>query len=233
MSQELLRAPAPQPVRMLAAGAKGVQTVYGRRAATGSIVFAGQPTAGDTITINGTVFTARASGATGNEFNIGGSLSLTLDAIVTVLNASAVAGVALATYAKIGSNDTLGVTYDVVGEAGNAFTLAENSSNASVSAATLAGGSDGDGFNLEENSVFELITDAGGNQSFVLPAAQYPGQEITIFFRTKGSGANAVISGNYVGSNVALTLDNAGEWARLQWLGGDWIMLANNSASLA
>jgi hypothetical protein len=51
-------------------------------------------------------FTFVASGATGNQINIGATLSDTLDNAVTVLNASVVSGVAQATYSKTGS-DTL------------------------------------------------------------------------------------------------------------------------------
>lgn len=61
---------------------------------------------------NGTVFTARASGAAGNEYNIAGSLTLTIDALAAVLNASVVAVVA--TYANSG-DAMLTVTHATAG----------------------------------------------------------------------------------------------------------------------
>jgi hypothetical protein len=110
-------------------------------AASGDIVFSAQPAADSTITINGTPFTFKASGATGNQSNIGATLSDTLDSLVTVLNSSGVSGVAEATYSKTGSNTTLHVVHDAAGLAGNAFTLVAGAgSNGTVSAATLAGG---------------------------------------------------------------------------------------------
>ena len=57
-----------------------------------------------TITINGTAFTAVASGATGNQFNIGANLAATLTNIVTVLSASVVPAVQQATYTQTGGN---------------------------------------------------------------------------------------------------------------------------------
>jgi hypothetical protein len=92
------------------------------------------------VTINGTAFTFKASGATGNQSNIGATLSDTLDNLVTVLNGSVVSGVAQATYSKTGTT-TLHVAYDTAGLAGNAFTLvAAAGSNGTVSGATLSGG---------------------------------------------------------------------------------------------
>ena len=97
-----------------------MQTVYGNRSAFGTITFADNPTANDTITINGTVYTFVASGATTYQINIGVDLETTIDNTVTKLNASAVAAVALATYAKSGTT-ILTITYDAAGSAGNAF----------------------------------------------------------------------------------------------------------------
>lgn len=110
------------------------------QAATGSIVFDEQPAVGSTITINGTAFTAVASGATGNQYNIGANLGATLTAIETVLNASVVAGVAEATYSTTGG-DTLVITHDTAGVAGNEFTLAASAnSNGTPSYGELTGG---------------------------------------------------------------------------------------------
>jgi hypothetical protein len=114
-------------------------------AAKGSILFSAQPAVNSTIAINGTAFTAVASGATGNQFNIGANLAATLTNIVTVLNASVVAGILAATYAQTGGN-TLTITHDTLGLSGNSFTLAASTapvSNGTVSAATLTGGANG------------------------------------------------------------------------------------------
>lgn len=54
--------------------------------------------AGDTFTVNGVVFTAVASGAVGNQFNVGTSLALSIAALQAVLAASVVAAVASSVY---------------------------------------------------------------------------------------------------------------------------------------
>lgn len=101
-----------------------------------------------TITVNGTAFTAVASGATGNQFNIGANLAATLTNIVTVLSASVVPAVQQATYTQTGGN-TLVVTRTALGPTGNTFTLAASTtpaSNGTASGATLTGGANGHTF---------------------------------------------------------------------------------------
>lgn len=56
--------------------------------ATGSIVFTGQPNAGETASIANIVFTAVASGATGAQFNIGATLADTLVNFATSVNSN-------------------------------------------------------------------------------------------------------------------------------------------------
>lgn len=108
--------------------------------ADGSITFASQPAADSVITINGTAFTFKASGASGNQINLGVDLAATVTAIATALNASGVSGVALATYAPVGGTK-ITVTVDAAGLAGNTFTLAADAnSHGTVSGATLTGG---------------------------------------------------------------------------------------------
>jgi hypothetical protein len=119
----------------------GAPTTAGTVAATGSITFSAQPAVNATVTINGTAFTFVASGATGNQVNIGANLAATMTALAVALNASVVPGVALATYT--GTATALTMVHDTLGSAGNAFTLAASTtpaSNGTVSGATLTGG---------------------------------------------------------------------------------------------
>lgn len=104
--------------------------------ASGRITFTTNPSADATIAVNGVTFTAKASGATGAQFNIGANLAATMIAAAAVLNASVNASVAVATYTA--TADSIEVVHDTAGAAGNAFTLA--ASVATPSAATLLGG---------------------------------------------------------------------------------------------
>ena len=106
--------------------------------AAGSIAFTGQPTANQTITLNGTVITFVASGATGSQVNIGGSLTATLAALLTFLQGSADTQLVKFSYAVNGN--TLGLTAVTAGTSGNALTIATNVTGATPSGATLSGG---------------------------------------------------------------------------------------------
>ena len=107
-------------------------------AATGSLTFTLNPSAGNTIIVNGITWSFVASGATGNQTNIGGNLSATLTQLASDLNASANASINVASYAA--ASPVFNITYKTVGAAGNAFTLASGNPNAVASGATLSGG---------------------------------------------------------------------------------------------
>ena len=119
----------------------GAPTSAGTVAATGTITFAVQPLVNSTLTFNGTVFTFVASGAVGNQINIGANLAATVTALAVVLNANGTVGGTFATY--VATATAISITRGVLGVAGNTFTLAASlapASNGTVSAATLTGG---------------------------------------------------------------------------------------------
>ena len=109
--------------------------------ATGVLTLTGDASAGEIFTVNGVVFTARASGATGNEFNIAaGNVTTTAANIVTAWNASATAGATVITATSIAGVVTF--ESDVRGSVGNAITCTEGLSNATFAGATFTGGTD-------------------------------------------------------------------------------------------
>lgn len=115
-------------------------TSKGGAAASGTITLSSFVNS-NTITINGTVFTGETSGATGNQFNIGGSDTITAANAVAAINASATAIVAnVVTASSAGAVIT--ITAKEAGTIGNLGTLAI-SANGSVSGANLTGGTDG------------------------------------------------------------------------------------------
>lgn len=129
----------------LAYGAKFQNTnVWGMpaalAAATGGLNFTVQPAAGQSLTLNGTVVTFVAAGAVGNQVNIQASLSLTVAALVTMLTASLDAQLVKFKYVQISNGVTF--TAAAAGSAGNALTLATNVTGASLTGATLQGGTD-------------------------------------------------------------------------------------------
>lgn len=110
--------------------------------ASGDIFFSAQPAEDSTITLNGVVWPFKASGASGDESNLGADLNATLDAFVTAYNASSTAELAGATASSSPTTaTTLRFTFDTAGAEGNAYTLAASAeSNGTPSAATLRGG---------------------------------------------------------------------------------------------
>ena len=120
-------------------GLRGNLTVdarMGETAATATLTFTDVPTATETFTINGESFEAVASGATGDQFNIGGDAATTAANVATAVNASASAGVADVTASSAAGVVTF--TSDIPGTVGNSMTLAESLSNAT--AVSFAGG---------------------------------------------------------------------------------------------
>lgn len=110
--------------------------------ASGTITFSSTgPVADETVTVNGVVFTAKASGATGDEFNRSNTPSVNATNLAAAINASASTGVAQVTASASGAVVT--VTCDVAGVIGNNFTLAESATNTAVSGANFASGSNG------------------------------------------------------------------------------------------
>jgi hypothetical protein len=94
--------------------------------------------AGDTITINGVVFTAETSGATGNQFNVGASDTITAANAAKAINASVTANVLGVVFATSASN-VVTITAVQPGLQGNMNTLAISAHGAVASASTTAG----------------------------------------------------------------------------------------------
>lgn len=97
--------------------------------ASGAISFTGQPLAGETASIANVVFTAVASGATGNQFNIGATLADTLVNFAQTVNTS-LNTVVIATAGAT----SLGLLVYTPGIEGNGMQLSSALSNSSVTA---------------------------------------------------------------------------------------------------
>lgn len=120
-------------------GSVSVRTFNDLVSASGTVTLA-NVSAADTVTINGTTFTGVTSGATGAQFNTGGTDSADADSLVTAVNAHTTVG-ALVTATN--ANGVVTLTAKNGGVEGNAITLASsNGTRLAVSAARLSGGSE-------------------------------------------------------------------------------------------
>lgn len=139
-ANSLITALDPRPFRWDIGNAVG-----GSVQATGRVNFTGNPSIGDTVTLNGRVFTF-ASSSGSYQIVIGGNTAGTVANFLNALqnNATYLADSALnvATYTPDFNDATnyMAITYKTPGEDGNAYTLAETSSVINVSGAHLTGG---------------------------------------------------------------------------------------------
>lgn len=158
----------------------------GGTAAAGTLTVATLPADGDTVTVNGTVFTFKTASPVGNQVLIGGTVAATATNLKNVLTASVVANVAVATYTVSGAIVT--ATYKSQGVAGNAFTLA--SAQASVTVVAVAGGVNPTVRNVEVTTAVGVsllqiakelrlhpvaLPDSDKSEDFVIPLAATPG----------------------------------------------------------
>lgn len=97
--------------------------------ASGTVTFSGASTASDTLVISGVTFTAVASGATGNQWNVGGSASAQATNLAAAINAAAsMVGIVSAS----ASGAVVTITSLTSGPVGNAITLAKGTDAGSV-----------------------------------------------------------------------------------------------------
>jgi hypothetical protein len=126
------------PVKQYVAITAGPADLTDSIPATGEIIFTTNPVATNTLTVNGSVITFVASGATGLEVNIGATLAATLASLLTLLQGEDDTELVKFAYMLAPDNATLQFIAVAGGTGGNALTLATTVSGASVRA--MAGG---------------------------------------------------------------------------------------------
>lgn len=110
----------------LGAMAANLSLAFNPVAAQATVTFTGAGTASDTLTVGNVVITLVASGATGNQVNIGASASATAANVVSLINSSAsFTGICTATNA--GAVITL--TAAIPGTIGNGLALSKSSTS--------------------------------------------------------------------------------------------------------
>lgn len=107
--------------------------------AFGLLTFTGQPNNNDTFSIANILFTAKSSGATGNQFNIGGTVAQTIVNAAAALNASP--DLVSIVISAATSATVLTLTSFVVGPEGNGLQFSSTMTN--TTATPFSGGSAG------------------------------------------------------------------------------------------
>lgn len=131
--------------------------------ASGTIDFGStNPSNGDTITLNGVVWTFVSASPGANETLIKATLAATLVQLVAGLSASADPLIYVANY--VTSDSVLTIQYGHAGIVGDSYTLA--ASAATPSGPTLTGGSGGGGGSVQPGAIL-IISEGGSNPSVV------------------------------------------------------------------
>lgn len=158
--------------------------------AEGTVTFDDNPADGDTLTLNGVVFTFLDTAVDPEtDVEIGVDAEETLDNLLTLLEASADVLLTVATYSVAGA--VLTVSYTATGTGGNAYTLATDSGVLTLSGATLAGGTTA----TTTGDTAAAYVSGIQNPSFCVGAAvvTVSGQSVTFKSLTALAGDTAVV----------------------------------------
>lgn len=180
--------------------------------ATGSISFASNPSNGDTITLDGTVWTFVSGTAVGNQTHIGGTLSFTMFTLQTNLNASTDPNVSKAAYSRSGAGPILlDVVAKTPGASGTFFTLAASAGTPSGAHLVLGGAVVGEGWIVD-------LGDATGATFTAIVDASWTGADrvdyIDTFIVWNVPGTNQFMSTT---SNTILPIDPTYVAAKTNW----------------
>jgi hypothetical protein len=198
---------------------------------TGKILFAANPTADDTITVGDVTLTFKASADAGlDEVTLGGTLSLTLDAIIAKLGTYTTGSVPMCAYTKTDTNTAVTATAKHYTGYLNSttFPLASSAVNGTVTAMTTGV----DGFLSLEHEVTFLTDTPVAAQGFSL-AAGAEGQRKTIALGARTNAVNMVVYPTTGAPVVSVTFDAANEYIDLICLGGKWRNLGSNATVAA
>jgi len=177
--------PAAYPVAFAnlryASGGGAIEMLGGNPYARGTLTFEDNPAIAETIDVNGVTFTFVAGASTATDVHIGDTKEETAFNLMQVLNDSADADVNDATYQNDFDSNVVNVVFDVAGTGGNAFTLADSSSNAVIaSGSTLSGGLGyGDGQTVDAGSDFTDVDQS--NQRWAVASAGSIDLDVTDF----------------------------------------------------
>ncbi len=144
-SQTLLQIGGNLNTKTLKLGGYGADGMFAglssvANAATGFFLLSTNPAPGDTITVNGVVFTFVSGASTATDIHIDTTNLLTVQSALSVLNGSTNPLVTPVTYG--GTSNRILMTHDTPGAAGNAFTISDASTHIVSSGTTLTGGTD-------------------------------------------------------------------------------------------
>jgi hypothetical protein len=168
--------------------------------ASGAISFGStNPNAGDTITLNGVVWTFVLAITGPDQTLVLGSLEATLTQLASDLSGSPNPSINVANYVVSGDNTSLLITYNTAGTAGNTYTLA--ASVATPSGPTLTGGSGTGSSGTAASGTVTYSANPTNGQTLILDG-------VTWTFVTSGATGNETnLGGSLAATLTQLQLD--------------------------
>lgn len=206
-------------------GATGAQVLTaGGTLGTGNIAFTANPSAGDYITVNSTVFTFTSTASTATNINIKGSLALTLAEAETVIEAHSIASNIVANVDVTNTDADLTFTFYP-----NAYvhTFASSTDGDNTTDTAYEAGDEAAIINTTKSQALLEWADASGTLTYLmLPDGTVNGQMIELYFVSVAETTDSVgVLGTFASGDNLLTLGAtlvAGDTSVLYWSGGVW-----------
>lgn len=221
-------------------GATGAQILTaGGTLGTGNVAFTANPTADDTITVNGTVFTFIAGASTAVDINIKGTLALTLAEAETVIEANTTVGTNVGGSGVICNVDVTNTDADLTFRFYPNATVTAFVSSTDGANTTDTGYVAGSAVYLNASKAEVLLewADASGTLTYLtLPNGTVAGQLLEIFTVSVATSTDSVgVLGDFGGTNNLVTIGGdtsflATEGCTLYWNGGQWNIKVENDA---
>jgi hypothetical protein len=237
MAQYISNYAQSKTARAVLSGVGGApkQYVKGGEYGRGTVVPSANPTDTDIIILNGVYvqFTSGSSDGTAAGtladpllVNIKVSATLTVDELVSVLNGTANASIAVATYSNV-SSGTFTIIYDTLADS-SSYTIDTSGLTATPTSAdtALTGGQAAEAITLDNENIDVALTDTNDQYFTLADGKEF--QRKVIAMTAKGTG-NAVVTPANFSSGTTITFDTDGDtWFGI-FINGSWKTVASDA----
>lgn len=217
-------------------GATGAQVLTaGGTTGTGNVAFTANPTALDTITVNGTVFTFVATASTAVNINIKGTLALTLAEAETVIEANTTVGKTSGVIMNVDvTNTDADLTFSFYPNAD--VTVFESSTDGANTTDTAYSAGSAVYVNTSKSQCLLEWADAGSTLTYLtLRDGSVDGQMIEIYSVSEATAGDTIgVLGNFgATNNLGTSVGAAADGAVLYWSSGQWNVKSSTNFTLS
>lgn len=225
-------------------GGRGAQVLTaGGSLGTANIAFTANPTAGDTIRINNTIFTITSTASTATNINRKGTLALTLAEAETVIQNNPTVGIGSGVIVNVDvTNTDADLTFRFHPNA-FVYAFASSTDGGNTTDTGYAAGTGAPRIDVNKSEVLLEWASASATLKYLdLPDGKFDGQLLSVYaVSVANSGDSVGIIGKYASSNNLLTIGGGttflvGEGCTLYWSGtsGIWkVKVANDAVASA